>query len=90
MREVMTVQQACERTSLSDKTIYRALESRALIGCKVGTAWRIFGDDLEAWLVSLQRGPQAAHGRPRRGRHPAPAARGSLRALEAVDQGGTG
>jgi excisionase family DNA binding protein len=54
MSEILTVREAAARAKLSEKTLYRALESGALVGSKVGNTWRIFSDDLEQWLVSLR------------------------------------
>lgn len=81
MDDVFTVQGAADHTKLSVTTIYRALERGELVGSKVGTAWRIFATDLEAWLIAQR--PVPAEPRPQR-RRPRPRhQRGSLRALRA-------
>lgn len=88
MTEVLTVQDAAKRAKLSGKTIRRALNAGDLAGSWHGNTWRIFADDLEAWMRSRQPGGHSPdHSQPRRRSSAPPRQRGSLRQLEAIEGG---
>jgi excisionase family DNA binding protein len=79
---LLTVHDVVERTQLSEKTVYRALERGELVGAKFGGVWRIRPEAVEAWYESKLGGPAE----PRRRRRAEPAARG-LRRLAAIEGG---
>ena len=78
---VLTVEQLAERFQLSPKTVYRALERRALRAAKLGNRWRIRLDDAERWFD--EHVPEREVGTTRGGRRldRVSLRRGSLRAL---------
>jgi excisionase family DNA binding protein len=80
MPDVLTVDQAAERAQCSSKTIRGAIAAGELVASNIGKGaqrpqWRIFVDDLQAWLVARR-----PHARARTAPTPQ---RGSLRALHA-------
>lgn len=90
MNTPLTVEEAAAAANVSEKTILRALRGETeprLVGSKVGTVWRIFPEDLEAWLIA-QRPAAPAHKAARRTSN-RPRQRGSLRALEQATGGST-
>lgn len=51
-----TVEEVAEILKVHTRTVYRMLERKELRGFKVGSAWRISDDDLQAFM----RGEQAS------------------------------
>lgn len=89
MSAAIDPQAVAERFSISRKTVYAALRSGHLRGAKVGASWRILVEDADAWFDSLVVDPQPPPLQRRRPSGGRAGQRGSLRALEAIDGGGT-
>ncbi len=50
MREVMTPEQVAEYLQLNKDTVYRLIRQRKLAATRIGRAYRIVKEDLEAFL----------------------------------------
>lgn len=86
----LSPEQAADRTPLSRKAIYGAIQRGELPASKRARRWMIAEDDLERWVTGgapRDPGPAPAGPRPRRS---APRqARGSLAALRAIEGEGS-
>lgn len=50
MGKYLKVTQACERTELDKKTLYKAIEQGHLPASRIGRVWRIAEADLERFM----------------------------------------
>ncbi len=58
MREVMTPEQVAEYLQLNTDTVYRLIRGKQLAASKIGRAYRIPKEDVEAFLLSRSSRPQ--------------------------------
>ena len=58
MREIMTPEQVAEYLQLNTDTVYRLIRGRQLAASKIGRAYRIPKEDVEAFLLSHSTRPQ--------------------------------
>ena len=58
MREVMTPEQVAEYLQLNTDTVYRLIRGNQLAASKIGRAYRIPKEDVEAFLLSRSSRPQ--------------------------------
>jgi excisionase family DNA binding protein len=58
MRDVMTPEQVAEYLQLNTDTVYRLIRGHRLAASKIGRAYRIPKEDVEAFLLSHSTRPQ--------------------------------
>lgn len=58
MREIMTPEQVAEYLQLNTDTVYRLIRNQQLAASKIGRAYRIPKEDVEAFLLSHSTRPQ--------------------------------
>jgi excisionase family DNA binding protein len=81
-REMLAVEEVASLCGLSRKAIYRAIERGELRATKRCSRWRIWREDLVAWLEDGINEPATPATEPRRARRSAPRPlRGSFRQL---------
>ena len=94
MREVMTPEQVAEYLQLNTDTVYRLIRGHRLAASKIGRAYRIPKEDVDAFLLSQSTRPQVREALVRRvaeigervaGRYPELTSDQVLEELEADD-----
>src|SRR5579864_7474674 len=58
MHDIMTPEQVASYLQLNTDTIYRLIRSHKLPAAKIGRAYRIPKDDVDAFLVAHSTGPE--------------------------------
>ncbi len=58
MREVMTPEQVADYLQLNTDTVYRLIRGNQLAASKIGRAYRVSREDVEAFLLSNSSRPQ--------------------------------
>jgi excisionase family DNA binding protein len=84
VNDALTVAEVARELRLSEKTVRRAISSGDLVAHRLCAHWRIFRDDVDAW-VEASRNVAERPIRRRRRVHQLRRQRGSLRALEMAD-----
>jgi excisionase family DNA binding protein len=79
---LLTVREVADWCRLSEKTIRRVIERGELAASKVGNRWRVSEEDMHAWIEAKRFVPEV---RPVLVEVSAPAERGSLAALRAIE-----
>jgi excisionase family DNA binding protein len=82
--DALTVAEVAHELRLSEKTVRRAISSGDLVAHKLCAHWRIFRNDVDAW-VEAGRNVAERPVRRRRRVYQLSRQRGSLRALEMAD-----
>lgn len=55
MNPVLSVRELAELLQLSDRTVYRLVQSGEIPGFKIGGSWRFSRADVEDWMVHQVR-----------------------------------
>ncbi|MDF0645016.1 MAG: helix-turn-helix domain-containing protein [Nitrospira sp.] len=55
--ELMTAEETCRYLKITQRTLYRYLQSRRIPAFKLGNQWRFVRSDLEQWIRSRVRTP---------------------------------
>lgn len=55
--ELMTAEETCRYLKITQRTLYRYLQSRRIPAFKLGSQWRFVRSDLEQWIRARVRAP---------------------------------
>jgi excisionase family DNA binding protein len=53
----MTAEETCRYLKITQRTLYRYLQSRRIPAFKLGSQWRFVRSDLEQWIRARVRAP---------------------------------
>lgn len=59
MEQMLTIKDICDKFKVTQRTVYRWMESGGLVGIKAGRVWRFQPEDVQRFIDGLPRsGPK--------------------------------
>ena len=55
MERILSLEEVAKLLGVSERTVVRLVDSKALIGFKVGRSWKFEADDIEAYIQQQKK-----------------------------------